>query len=792
MSNNTNKDLYIKPQYMQNYVGGNQPPSNKQYMNNQLELIRQSKQKVPPINFDINQNQNGNTSIYRHTNNQNSVSNKYQNNSNNNGNGNGNNNGNNNGNSNNNNNQDIIKKALYTENEDVINRYDPYAGYLYEKGLLYDGNNKRRFKTNYLHIDSRNRVQVPTVTIDTTYKLTNNPLSFNEGSNIITINHQNSGYTNGSLITITGVGSTNATLKTFINNNSSMPSFYIPQSSNILGINGVNHGIPITSITYQVLILLTGIMGDDVNTNGSFLGNIPINSINAFHQIYSTINTTVPPVIPAPPTWYDPNIYAPDVFYIILPLSMNIPYILSNYNYKIFFQTLNGIDLNLINANFPINPSSLQGYQTIQNVSSTGYTITLNENALGTVVGGGNNINVSLIKSVNSGYPNPNKYSVILNKAYHDVISVKLISIEFPNSERTITNENDKQNNKIYWNNLEDGSYIYSLEVPPGNYSPCDLEKILEKLFYDTPRIYADQSSITYEPNQYVKVEINNNTDQVTFKSYKKFILSKPFIAPIGSNTTQVIQPIVLTINIQNYGILLVGDEIIICGAIEYLGIPGNILNGKHIVSAIINDNEFQIILPTINLCDEMNNTQGGEAVIILVPNIFRLLFNYPDTLGYILGWRNTGTSTSITKYSTTISNSDPYMQDVNTDSVGNSIIMTNNAIQLSGGNYVYMVADPLVTCYGNGIITNIFAKILLCDQPNKIIYNNFVNMNLVYDDPLYEITALDIAFYNQDGKLYNFYGAEHSYTLEIMTVNDIPSDTGISANTGKNYNIST
>ena len=781
----TNRELYINPQYMQNYVGGKQPPSNKQYINNQLELIKQSKQKTPPINYDINTSKSG--SFYRQNNTENfgnshksptiySKEYEYSNKSN---------NGQNNNGQNNN---DIIRKALYQENEDITNRYDPYTGYLYNNGLLYDGNNRRRFKSNYIHIDSRNRVQAPTATIGQTFKLVTNPLSFIANSNSIFINHPNNNYEIGSLITITGVTSINATLKTYTNNDTTNPSFYIPVGSNIMGISGINHGITLSSINYKVFVQLIGIMGDDVNTNGSFLGNIPINSINGIQQIFSTISTVV---TGTPPSWYNPNIYSPSVFYIQLPLMMNIIYNLVSYSYKVIFQTLSGIELNLINASFPINPSSLQGYQTIQTVSSTGYTISLSENAISTMVGGGSNVNVSLVNSVNAGYPNPNQYTIILNKAYHDIISVKLISIEFPNSERTITNESDKQNNKIYWNNLEDGTYIYSIEVPSGNYSPCDLEKELEKLFYNTARIYAGQPTITYQPNQYFKVTIDKNTDKVILKSYKKFILSQPFFTPV-TGSSQVIQPIVITITNPNYGILNVGDTIIISGAIDYLGIPADILNGYHAVTSIIDSNTYQITLPLINLDSQIDDTQGGESVIIYVPNIFRLLFNNSDTIGTVLGWRNVGNSTSITNYATSISNSDLYAQDISTDSLGNPIIITNNAIQLSGGNYVYMVADPLVTCYSSGVITNIFAKILLSDQPDKVIFNNFVNMNLVYDDPLYEVTSLDIAFYNQDGKLYNFYGMEHSYTLEITTVTDIPSDTGISANTGKNYNINT
>ena len=99
------------------------------------------------------------------------------------------------------------------------------------------------------------------------------------------------------------------------------------------------------------------------------------------------------------------------------------------------------------------------------------------------------------------------------------------------------------------------------------------------------------------------------------------------------------------------------------------------------------------------------------------------------------------------------------------------------------------MVAKPIKTYRTIGKIKDAFAKIILCDVPGKVLYNTFVQMNYVFEDPLHELHDLDIAFYTPDGSLFNFNGVDHSYTLEIVTVTDIPEGTGISANTGKNYN---
>src|SRR5690606_28367283 len=115
--------------------------------------------------------------------------------------------------------------------------------------------------------------------------------------------------------------------------------------------------------------------------------------------------------------------------------------------------------------------------------------------------------------------------------------------------------------------------------------------------------------------------------------------------------------------------------------------------------------------------------------------------------------------------------------------------VVTNNALKLSGDNYIIMVANPLKTLFSVGPIKNAFAKITLCDIPGKVLYNTFVPTAHVFDDPLESLFELEIQFYNPDGTLFNFNGLNHSFTLEIITIVDIPEGTGINASTGKNYN---
>ena len=163
--------------------------------------------------------------------------------------------------------------------------------------------------------------------------------------------------------------------------------------------------------------------------------------------------------------------------------------------------------------------------------------------------------------------------------------------------------------------------------------------------------------------------------------------------------------------------------------------------------------------------------------------------FDQSDTLGRVLGFRNPGEATSITPFDTIVSNQNKYQFETGQNAVGQTIPIRNNALQLSGENYIIMVAEPLRTLLAIGKIKNAFAKILLCDSPGRILFNSYVPITHYYEDPLSELYRLDISFFTSDGNLFDFNGVDHSFTLEIVTVSDIPEGTGINANTGKNYN---
>ncbi len=773
--NNIDPIIFKKPKFTQQHVGGkNKLPNQKEYIKIQSDLLNDLDKKLPPnirrstiINTNTQSSPNVNYSTYNLN----------------------------------------VPQSPTTEPNPSINarnvpnlnrptkktdRYDPYEDYLYKRGLTGE-DTIRRFKTNYLNIDSAYRVKDPFVNLDDIYTLPNNPIDFNQNSKTIFINHPQNPYQIGDLIVINNVFGKVGILRSTVN---LINSFNIILGTNVMAIT-YTHGLDLSIDTTNLYLTILGVEGDVGNPIPSYLGNIPINLINTTHQLKLSISASdVTPAVFAllPPSYLVPN---PNTLYVILPLILTTAYTMPSvpYNYTLEYLFAGGVPINYINANYPINASRLQGYQVITSVTENGYFIDLKLPALYDINDGGNQVSVAKILEVNPGYQNPNSYSIDLGEGFHDIISARVISTEFPNTDYTIRDYPlERANNKIYWNDINDGDYLYSISVPTGNYTPLDLITVMENLFLNTPRINnsTNNSNITYENNHFMKVTINTNTNVVNFQLYKQYNLCRPFGATdpvITPGTPTECTNYILTITHPNSGVN-VGDTILISGAIVHQGIPSTVLNGVHTVYSIIDADNYTIQLPRFNLLDLRENTGGGTAVSIFIPDTFRLLFNFPDTLGSVLGFRNPGDENSYYAFAKSISNSDQYQFESTTNAVGQTINITNNFLDFSGDNYVLMLATPLSTLASITPTKYAFAKIQLSDIPGKVLYNTFAPTSAFYDDPIHEVFNLTIQFYTPDGYLFEFHGIDHSFTIEIVSVSDIPRDTGIDPNTGKNYNL--
>jgi len=768
-SRTIHRELYTHPHYSHRHVGGDIDPTDRhEYMKEQLRTIKERNTHIPPYYDRCHESKLERGHSKGKTNSESEIIGTYT---------------------------DHAK--IYPNSTPTGNRYDPYVGYLYDHGLLDDGTNIRRYVKHYIDINSENRITSPIVVTEDDILLETNPIKVNSGSNVVTVQHSGNDFEVGDRITLTGAVVSQIILRTVVD---SGPSFIIPAGCNIMKIY-YEHGIPQTYNGTDIQINISGVKGDRGSLNNiTFLGSVPINYINRTHVVkLEILESEISESCDLSSYPVDFLEYSPDSLFVILPVSMHDvspdePYTLYPYNYKISLLTIGTIPINYINAKYPISPSVSQGFHIIESRTNAGYTFSVNSVSSLDAIGGGSSVYVSKITSLDSGYPNPNSYIISLGRVYQNVVKARLVSIEFPNSETII----NSSNNKIYWNNIDDGETLYSISVPNGNYTPSELEETLEDLFFKTPRVNTgDDVGSIYTENHLVKVSIDQKTDIVTFKIFKEFNLVQPIIS--------IIPDISLDPNVNNnapgtkYELVIlqqghnlkVGDVVLVTGAISTFGIPSEFINMEHKVHTVIDSDTYSIQLPRVNLSNIRLDTRGGEAVNIFTPDKFRLRFDFQDTMGDLLGFRNPGQETSITPFAHEISNKDKYEFDVSTNIFGEEIIIENNAIKLSGDNYVLMKAEPLKTLISTGPVKEAFAKILLCDLPGRVLFNSHVPTHEYYNDPLHEVFELEISFYKPNGELYDFNGLEHSMTIELTTVGDIPCGTGINPNTGKNYNVS-
>jgi hypothetical protein len=484
-----------------------------------------------------------------------------------------------------------------------------------------------------------------------------------------------------------------------------------------------DHHIPLTYNGIIIRILLSGIIGDQLTPNmiPTFLGNVPVSIINTTHQVYITLTQNdvegdITLITLTDPTYFSPN---PNYFFIVLPIGLQIgeTYTISDYNFNLTYLTLDAIPLNTLNTSSQVNPNQLTSFHIIQSIDETGINIALNNKAItdtdaannNTTVsnGGGNFVIIGHVSGISDGYPDANNYTITLPETYYNVVSIKLVSSEMPNANKTIRDfPPESANNKLYWNDIDDGDFVYSISVPPGNYTPDELIAALSAQFASTPRINSDPDTvkalgITYTPTHFIQTSINLNTNEVVFTPYKEFLLQNPIINIEPAISQDPAVPVIpgvtyaLTIFQKNHG-AKVGDVILVQNAISDSGIPSSVINGTHTVTDVIDLDTYKFDLAKFNLLPDRTITHGGVNVFIYVPDIARFRFDRSDTLGTVLGFRNPGDPLSITPYANVISNSNAYEFELSSNSLGQPIRLTNNALQMAGDNYMIMVANPV------------------------------------------------------------------------------------------------
>jgi len=608
--------------------------------------------------------------------------------------------------------------------------------------------NKKNVRISRINIDSRHRNLESKNILDTQiYYLNSNPIkivsnSLNETD--IIFNHPNHPFSVNDNIVIQGVQAQTVVLENSIT--------FIANSS-FARINHKSHGLNFDSINI-INIEINGFIGN-INNNTDY-NNIPINQINGQQKIYPIMT----PV----------EIKNKDYYYI------NMGSIIANFSdtYSltsiiITFKDINGINLNLINANFPVSIFQLSGFQTINKVTDDSYSIRLNiNNNISVESCGGSSIWIAKINDFIEGYINNNFYKISLKKTFYNVSKIKLLSTEFPNTEKIIkTIPFNKKNNAFYWKLQSDGDKLYYVELPSGNYSinllQINLKNKIEAIKRDTLTIINENTTdYSYYENNKCNIVIEPKTDIFSIEFLTTIFIPKAITYKAPSNYTDLTGR--LLINHPNHR-LIIGNIINIINATATDSIPQEVLNSSFEIEKIIDENMYQVKLPKYNISSSnILVTNGGDSMAITFPVKAQLLFDKSDTIGNLIGYRNVGKPYSISNYSYINSNIDVYQYDTIDQGLG----YINNSINLSGDNYILMSSPIFKDSYNTGLVDNVFAKLLLAGDPGSILYNQFIQLGETFPVPIQSFSEWEVLFYDANGDLYNFGNLEHSYTLEI------------------------
>lgn len=215
-------------------------------------------------------------------------------------------------------------------------------------------------------------------------------------------------------------------------------------------------------------------------------------------------------------------------------------------------------------------------------------------------------------------YKNPNFFKIFLGKTFTNVKSVKLVSIEFPNTDAVI----NSGNNVISWRNQEDidndiidditGTYpVYTVNLRNGSYN---LRTLQAEISNQVSFIKREGKNGDFH---YFVVDLNQDTDLVSFTSLNLTQLDNdPMYLSSGSNIVTLKYP-------RPHGYNN-GDLIYIIGAKTTGGVSYSTLNGAY---------EIQNVSPT-DISYEINvkasePISGGGGTTIKTGKLapFQLLF---------------------------------------------------------------------------------------------------------------------------------------------------------------------
>ena len=644
-----------------------------------------------------------------------------------------------------------------------------------------DYKNNFELKVSLVNIDSRYRTKVPMNIIKMTTILPNNPIQTTINSKEIKLHVPNHSIKIGDQIILQNVKST----KSILNN-----PIYLLSNFNYFIVHMENHNILLDYTTTDNFNIFISAYEPLTNAD-RLIGNIPINSIIGIQTIYiydpanlnsflsNNLLNTILSILNITTTQLQEN-----YFFVALPFkyinSLSINNVLYNIP-KIFtfdFMNIGGISLSYMNANYPINYLQYQSSHEITNTELDYVYFNSSVNAIYSHTSGGNIIDFGLIINTLEGYPNANEYTIELKKSFTDIVRIELVTTEIPFIDFNIKNNINIQNNKLYWQYLEDGNHVYSISISEGSYDTNSLLTIVQSSMNAVPRISSTSKDII---NNLFEVKFNQNSQEVQFIAFKFELLPNSLSLQLDSSLGNDVVKLVIT-HPNNF--ININDTIIISGSKKIGDVNSSLINTSHIVYSIDKDTSTYTTLITLDQTYTNINLSGtgGPNIHIRTPTNASFLFNYPDTLGNILGFKNSGSMNAITPFSHIVSNFNDYVLVTPFNDVGNTNT-SKNMLNLTGDfYYMLLYLNDFEGIQTNLNTDNAFSKILMIGNSGDVMFNTFLNAPLEFDIPISMINEFKIRFLFPDGSKPDFRNFDHSFTLRIIERNYKITNTGLNS----------
>ena len=377
------------------------------------------------------------------------------------------------------------------------------------------------------------------------------------------------------------------------------------------------------------------------------------------------------------------------------------------------------------------------------------------------------NINTNVNESITSTIENQNKYSIKRTIYLIDKIYYTEFTIDIPYYINHFSNNSDY--NIIITDNISN-SNSYKNVIIKDSYMNEGLPMIQEYLRND---IFIENMNGFYIPeinfeNNDNQIKVNNNNRVITslldnsYETYTYEYMDLVFKSDMEAlnNTRDDMRKNGIPIyghyknNIWNdefnnkleyytnyYSITLKG---------KYMGFSGVINNKIKNSNNILNKNVdgFEVI----DISYDNNNMKNGLKLNLQLES---LGINIPENyMGNIDNIKNK-----------TIKNN--YIIGYGGDIFQKKVY--KNISDINNQKYIYMSINKLNNILNTNRI-KYFSKILLTQNSGSHLYDTFAESEIIYDnDILDELSELEIKFINDEGKLFNLEGSEHSFMLEIL-----------------------